>query len=94
MAKLTMDLVEGGTLVLEGQKEFIEVSYEIRGAKSRLGLIGRYDVLFLRQFLRGFMATLPTLNDEMMAKYMPVLEKMAELFDREKQEGESSSDES
>lgn len=91
MAKLIMDLVEGGTLTLEGQKEFIEVSYEIRGARSRLGLIGRNDVLFLRHFLRGFMATLPTLSDEMMAKYMPVLEKMAEIMDREKGEGESPS---
>lgn len=91
MAKLIMDLVEGGTLVLEGQKEFIEVSYENGGARSRLGLIGRNDVLFLRHFLRGFMATLPTLSDEMMAKYLPVLEKMGEAMDREK--GESSSDE-
>ena len=91
MAKLTMDLVEGGTLVLEGQKEFIEVSYEIRGARSRLGLIGRNDVLFLRHFLRGFTATLPTLSDEMMAKYMPVLEKWSEIMDRDK--GGSPSDE-
>ena len=86
MAKLTMNLVEGGFLVLERHKEFIEVTFEVRGAKSRLGLIGRNEVLFLCHFLRAFMATLPTLSDEMMAKYMPVLEKMAPAMDREKDE--------
>ena len=89
MAKLTLDLVDGGVIAFDTQKDFIEIWYESTPpkVKTKLGLLRRADYSFLHSFLRSSISSLPSLSDEMQAKFMemmgPFLEQMRRLTEGE-----------
>ena len=96
MAKLTLDLVDGGTITFDTQKDFIEIWYEDTPpkAKTKLGLLRRADYSFLHSFLRSSISSLPSLSDEMQAKFMEMMEPWVEQMRRIiKEEGPPPSEE-
>lgn len=57
MAKLTLDLVEGGRLSLESKEGFIELTHIGKDKKEKkLGLLQRGDFLHLRNFIESNLA--------------------------------------
>jgi len=79
MAKLILDLVEGGSISLEGKKGFIEIAYKKKeGGEEELGLLRRDDFLPLQNFLAGHIASLPTLSDEIQVQMMEIMKPYME----------------
>lgn len=89
MAKLTLDLVDGGVITFDTKRDFIEVWYEDTPpkAKTKLGLLRRADYAFLHSFLRSTISSLPSLSDEIQAQFMekmePFFEQMREMLRRD-----------
>lgn len=94
MAKLTLDLVEGGTLFFEAQKGFIEIIYKHTcGAEKKLGLLRQGDCFYLRSFLENslnwnVMQAMPSTGEAIVEGARAAAKEVKKIMDGDEGEGD------